>query len=74
MIKVTSNITYNNEHHCVEVGTRVLVGTENNACKDCRDKILKAELKALISSLVEKQPDLLFSAMEEVITEGLIND
>lgn len=73
MIRVTSNVIYNNEMHCTEMTTRVIVGTENEACKDCSYKILKTELKALINSLIEKQPDLLFSALDEVMEE-LHND
>ena len=73
MIRVTSNVIYNNEMHCTEITTRVLVGTENEVCKDCSNKILKTELKALINSLIEKQPDLLFSALDEVMKE-LHND
>ena len=73
MIRVTSNVIYNNEMHCTEITTRVLVGTENEVCKDCSNKILKTELKALINSLIEKQPDLLFSALDEVMEE-LHND
>ena len=74
MIRVTSNVIYNNEMHCTEITTRVLVGTENEVCKDCSNKVLKTELKALISYLIEKQPDLLFSALDEVVEEVLHND
>lgn len=74
MIRVTSNVIYNHEMHCTEMTTRVIVGTENEVCKDCSSKIIKTELKALISSLIEKQPDLLFDALEEVTEEVLNND
>ena len=74
MIRVTSNVIYNHEMHCTEMTTRVIVGTENEVCKDCSYKVLKTELKALISSLIDKQPELLFDALEEVLEEGLNND
>lgn len=74
MIRVTSNVIYNHEMHCTEMTTRVIVGTENEVCKDCSNKILKTELKALISSLIDKQPELLFNALDEVVEEGLHND
>lgn len=74
MIRVTSNVIYNHDMHCTEITTRVIVGTENGACIDCSRKIIKAELKALISSLLDKQPGLLFSALEEVIEEGLTSN
>ena len=74
MIRVTSDVIYNHEMHCTEMTTRVIVGTENEVCKDCSSKIIKTELKALISSLIEKQPDLLFDALEEVTEEVLNND
>ena len=74
MIRVTSDVIYNHEMHCTEMTTRVIVGTENGACKDCSYKIIKSELKALIGSLIEKQPELLFDALDEVLEEVLHND
>lgn len=74
MIKVTSEIRDNNDMECLEISTRVLVGVEKEVCKDCRNQIIKSELKALISALIESQPDILFKALEEVIGEGLHND
>lgn len=73
MIKVTSEIRDNNNMECLEVCTRVLVGVQESH-KEYRDAIIEKELKCLISELVEKKPDLLFSALEEVIEEGLHND
>jgi bacterioferritin-associated ferredoxin len=74
MIKVTSEISTTKENCIAQIDTRVIVGTENGVCKDCSNQIIKAELKCLISTFVENQPDLLFNALEEVITEGLSND
>lgn len=71
MIKVTSEISTNKENCIAEIKTRVIVGTEKEVCKDCRNQIIKSELKALISALIESQPDILFSAIEEVTGEGL---
>lgn len=73
MIKVISEIKENNDMDCLEVVTRVLVGVETSH-KKYGDAIIKKELKCLISELVEKKPDLLFNALEEVIEEGLHND
>ena len=74
MIKVTSEISANKENCVADIKTRVIVGVEKEFCKDCRNQIIKTELKALISALIENQPDLLFSALEEVIGEGLHHD
>lgn len=74
MIKVTSEISAGNENCIAQIKTRVIIGAEKNFCEDCRKQIIKSELKSLISAFVEKQPDLLFNALEEVITEGLSND
>lgn len=73
MIKVTSEIRVNNDMECLEVHTRVLVGVEE-CHKEYTNAIIKKELKCLISALVEQKPDLLFSALEEVIGEGLQHD
>ena len=74
MIKVTSEISAGKENCVAEIKTRVIVGATKDVCEDCRNQIIKSELKALISSLIENQPDLLFRALEEVIQEGLSND
>ena len=74
MIKVTSEISANKENCVAAIKTRVIVGADKEFCKDCRNQIIKSELKALISALIESQPDILFSALEEVIGEGLHND
>ena len=73
MIKVISEIKDNNDMECLDVSTRVLVGV-GERYKGYKDAIIKKELKCLISTLVEQKPDLLFSALEEVIEEGLHND
>lgn len=70
MIKVTSEISTTKENDIAQIKTRVIVGAEKEFSKDCRNQIIKSELKALISALIESQPDLLFRAMEEVIEEG----
>lgn len=74
MIKVTSEISTTKEKCIAQIKTRVIIGADQELCKDCRNQILKSELKALISALIENQPDLLFRAMEEVIGEGLQHD
>ena len=73
MIKVMSEIRDNNDMECLEVSTRVLLGVEERL-KGYQNAILKKELKCLISTLVEQKPDLLFNALEEVISEGSHND
>lgn len=74
MIKVTSEISAGKENCVAEIKTRVIIGAEKEFCEDCRNQIIKSELKALISSLIENNPDLLFKALEEVIGEGLHHD
>ena len=74
MIKVTSEICATKENCVAEIKTRVIVGAQKEVSEDCRNQIIKSELKALISSLIESKPDLLFRALEEVIGEGLHND
>ena len=74
MIKVTSEISTTKEKCIAQIKTRVIIGADKELCEDCRNQIIKSELKALISSLIENQPDLLFKALEEVIGEGLYND
>lgn len=74
MIKVTSEISTTKENCVAEIKTRVIVGVEKECCEDCRNQIIKSELKALISFLMESKPDLLFKALEEVIGEGLLDD
>lgn len=73
MIKVISEIRNNNDMECLDVSTRVLLGVQESF-KGYKNAILKKELKCLISTLVEQDPDLLFNALEEVIGEGLLDD
>lgn len=74
MIKVTSEISTAKENCIAQIETRVIVGAEKEFCEDTRDQIIKTELKALISALIERHPDILFKALEEVIGEGSHND
>lgn len=69
MIKITSEIGYDNNMHCAQIKTRVVIEYEKEICDDCKNKILKAELKALISSVIGTRPDLLYDALEEVTQE-----
>lgn len=74
MIKVTSEISAGKDNCIAQIKTRVIVGAEKELCEDCRNQIIKSELKALISALIESKPDLLFKALEEVIGEGIQHD
>ena len=74
MIKVTSEISTTKENCAAQIKTRVIIGYEKEICNDCKNKILKAELKALIKSIIETRPDLLYDALEEVTKEALCND
>lgn len=74
MIEVTSEISTTKEKCIAQIKTRVIIGADKELCEDCRNQIIKSELTALISSLIESKPDLLFRALEEVIREGLQHD
>lgn len=74
MIKVTSEISTTKEKCIAQIKTRVIIGADKELCEDCRNQIIKSELKSLISVFEEEQPDLLFNALDEVIMEDLFND